>query len=85
MWAGGFSTSPQCVSGRADPAFEVERILGQSGPTGPRYRRANVVDKSPRQSMSQKTGQSLKQKRAVKRAKADNSSVTIKAVQHKNR
>lgn len=44
-----------------------------------------VADKSPRQSMSKKSGQSLKQKRADKRAKADGSSSTTEVVQHKKR
>lgn len=33
-----------------------------------------MVDKSPRKTMSKKSGKSLKEKRAVKRAKAERSS-----------
>lgn len=35
-----------------------------------------MSDKSPRQTMTKKTGKSLKEKRAVKRAKADHTSST---------
>jgi hypothetical protein len=35
-----------------------------------------MADKSPRQAMSKKSGKSLKQKRADKRAKAERSSTT---------
>ena len=36
-----------------------------------------MTDKSPRQGMSKKSGQTLKQKRAAKRAKADGTSSGI--------
>lgn len=36
-----------------------------------------MADKSPRQGMSKKSGQTLKQKRAAKRSKADGASPTI--------
>jgi hypothetical protein len=35
-----------------------------------------MSDKSPRQTMTKKTGKSLKEKRAEKRSKADNASST---------
>jgi hypothetical protein len=35
-----------------------------------------MADKSPRQTMAKKSGKSLKEKRADKRAKADHSSTT---------
>jgi hypothetical protein len=43
---------------------------------GPQLQGAYMADKSPRQSMSKKSGKSLKEKRADKRAKADHSSST---------
>ena len=42
----------------------------------PNYKGVYIADKSPRQTMSKKTGKSLKQKRADKRAKAERSSST---------
>jgi hypothetical protein len=36
-----------------------------------------MADKSPRQTMAKKSGKSLKEKRAVKRAKAERSSSAI--------
>jgi hypothetical protein len=44
--------------------------------TGPQYQRAAMSDKSPRQTMTKKTGKSLKEKRATKRGKADQASQT---------
>lgn len=44
-----------------------------------------MVDKSPRQSMSKKSGQSLKQKRAAKHAKTDQSSMTADTLSNKKR
>jgi hypothetical protein len=43
---------------------------------GPHYQGVSVADKSPRQAMSKKSGKSLKEKRAIKRAKAERSSST---------
>jgi hypothetical protein len=43
-----------------------------------------MSDKSPRQTMSKKSGKSLKVKRAEKRAKADGSAAdNVKALAHK--
>ena len=42
----------------------------------PNFRGVYMADKSPRQAMSKKSGKSLKEKRADKRAKADGSSPT---------
>ena len=41
-----------------------------------------MADKSPRQAMTKKSGKSLKEKRAVKRAKADRASSTVDDVLH---
>jgi hypothetical protein len=41
-----------------------------------------MADKSPRQAMAKKSGKSLKEKRAVKRAKADRASSTVDNVLH---
>jgi len=46
------------------------------GPTRPLHEGAAMADKSPRQTMAKKSGKSLKEKRADKRAKADHSSTT---------
>ena len=57
--------------------------LDQSGPDieGP-----TMSDKSPRQTMSKKSGKSLKEKRAEKRAKAANAAASqTEAVLHKKR
>ncbi len=43
-----------------------------------------MSDKSPRQAMAKKSGKSLKEKRAAKHAKADQSSATETAI-HKKR
>ncbi|MFG1934696.1 hypothetical protein ACGFK1_29275 [Mycobacterium sp. NPDC048908] len=43
---------------------------------GPQLLGAYMADKSPRQSMSKKSGKTLKEKRADKRAKAERSSST---------
>ena len=44
-----------------------------------------MADKSPRQAMSKKSGQTLKQKRAAKRSKADGASSTIDVQNAKQR
>ncbi len=44
-----------------------------------------MSDKSPRQSMSQKSSQTLKQKRATKRAKAEHATSNIDALKEKQR
>jgi hypothetical protein len=41
-----------------------------------------MADKSPRQGMTKKSGKSLKEKRAVKRAKSDRASSTVDDVLH---
>ena len=41
-----------------------------------------MADKSPRQAMTKKSGKTLKEKRAVKRAKADGASSTVDDVLH---
>lgn len=75
MWAGGlFPTSPQCVSRRTVKASGPSRPPTTEGPT--------MADKSPRQAMTKKSGKSLKEKRAVKRAKADGASSTVDGVLH---
>ncbi len=43
------------------------------------------MDKSPRQAMSKKSGKSLKEKRAVKRAKADDSLSTTDVFHNQKR
>ncbi|WP_255457951.1 MULTISPECIES: hypothetical protein [unclassified Mycolicibacterium] len=44
-----------------------------------------MADKSPRQSMTKKSGKSLKEKRAAKRDKAGNPSSTDDVLHHKKR
>lgn len=44
--------------------------------TGPHIKRAAMSDKSPRQTMAKKSGKSLKEKRAAKRAKGSQISQT---------
>jgi hypothetical protein len=44
-----------------------------------------MADKSPRQTMTKKSGQTLKQKRAAKRAKAQHASSTIDVLHTKHR
>jgi hypothetical protein len=44
-----------------------------------------MSDKSPRQTMTKKSGKSLKEKRAVKRAKADHTSSTEALLNPKKR
>jgi hypothetical protein len=44
-----------------------------------------MADESPRQTMSKKSGQSLKQKRAAKRAEAEGASSTVDVVNIKQR
>jgi hypothetical protein len=44
--------------------------------TGPQHQRAAMSDKSPRQTMTKKSGKSLKEKRAAKRTKASEISQT---------
>ena len=44
-----------------------------------------VADKSPRQAMSKKSGQTLKQKRAAKRSKADGAPSTVDVPNAKQR
>jgi hypothetical protein len=44
-----------------------------------------MADKSPRQAMSKKSGQTLKQKRADKRSKAEHDSSTIDITNAKKR
>lgn len=47
-----------------------QRRLDETGPIRPPNQRAAMSDKSPRQTMTKKTGKSLKEKRAAKRTKA---------------
>lgn len=44
-----------------------------------------MSDKSPRQSMSKKSGETLKQKRAVKRAKAEHATSNVDVPKAKHR
>jgi hypothetical protein len=44
-----------------------------------------MSDKSPRQTMTKKSGKSLKEKRAAKHAKADNTSATEAAIHPRKR
>jgi hypothetical protein len=44
-----------------------------------------MADKSPRQTMTKKSGQTLKQKRAAKRAKAERESSNIDVLNTKKR
>ncbi len=44
-----------------------------------------MADKSPRQSLTKKSGKSLKEKRAAKRAKAGDTSSTDDILHHKKR
>ncbi|WP_268952993.1 MULTISPECIES: hypothetical protein [Mycolicibacterium] len=44
-----------------------------------------MADKSPRQSLTKKSGKSLKEKRAAKRAKTDGTSSTDDVLHHKKR
>lgn len=44
-----------------------------------------MSDKSPRQTMTKKSGKSLKEKRAAKNSKADNMSATEAAIHPKKR
>jgi hypothetical protein len=44
-----------------------------------------MADKSPRQTMTKKSGQTLKQKRAAKRAKAERASSTVELANIKQR
>lgn len=53
--------------------------------SGPRENGAAMSDKSPRQTMTKKSGKSLKEKRAVKRAKADRVSSTDALLHPKKR
>ena len=54
------------------PHPAVRRKLRPSGPSRPPTNKGpTMADKSPRQAMTKKSGKSLKEKRAVKRAKAD--------------
>lgn len=48
----------------------------KTGPARPLSQRAVMSDKSPRQTMGKKSGKSLKEKRAVKRGKAAETSQT---------
>lgn len=50
--------------------------LGIGTTKAPNYQGVYMADKSPRQTMSKKSGKSLKQKRADKRAKAQRASST---------
>ena len=52
---------------------------------GPQYQRAAMSDKSPRQTMTKKSGKSLKEKRAVKRTKATQISQTEALLHTKKR
>ncbi|GFM17573.1 uncharacterized protein PO1_contig-018-47 [Mycobacterium sp. PO1] len=63
----GFPTSPRyTLSG-----LEFARSVGTPGPSrAPQRRVRSMSDKSPRQSMTKKSGKSLKEKRADKHAKA---------------
>ncbi|BBX43892.1 hypothetical protein [Mycobacterium simiae] len=49
---------------------EEAYTLGTGTKAGPHYQGAAMSDKSPRQTMTKKSGKSLKEKRAAKRDKA---------------
>lgn len=51
--------------------FEVRVWSGNRDHPGPQSKGPVVADKNPRQSMAKKSGKSLKEKRADKRAKTD--------------
>jgi hypothetical protein len=54
------------------PHAAVRRRLNASGPLRPpTIEGPTMADKSPRQAMTKKSGKTLKEKRAVKKAKAD--------------
>lgn len=61
------------------------RTLSEPGPHRLPCRRAAMSDKSPRQTMTKKSGKSLKEKRAAKRAKAAGTSQTETLLHTKNR
>lgn len=50
---------------------------------GPQFKGPVMSDKSPRSAMTKKSGKSLKEKRADKRTKADNTSATEDAIRKK--
>jgi hypothetical protein len=72
-----FRADGQALSRSVCSVHRDQSGLAIEGPT--------VADKSPRQSMAKKSGQSLKQKRADKRAKTDNSGSLTEVIQHKKR
>lgn len=83
MWAGGsFPTSPHWI--RMCAKSRGVRSADRDHP-GPHYRGSVMADKSPRQAMSKKSGQTLKQKRAAKRQKADRASSTVDVLSAKQR
>jgi hypothetical protein len=56
---------------------------GNRDHSGPQFKGPTMSDKSPRSAMSKKAGKSLKEKRAEKRTKADNTSATEDAIRKK--
>lgn len=57
--------------------------FGESGPLRPPIKGLAMADKSPRSSMSKKSGKSLKEKRADKRTEGDQASPTDKLLNRK--
>jgi hypothetical protein len=73
--------TPASRSNPRRPAIGARQTEGrrvkESGPTRPHIKKGPVMsDKSPRQSMTKKSGKSLKEKRAAKRAKAARNATT---------
>lgn len=66
------ASAPPSDSGQDDASGVQSEYRDQ---TGPHYQRGSKMsDKSPRQGLAKKSGKSLKEKRADKRAKGDNTS-----------
>jgi hypothetical protein len=61
------------------------RTLGGPGPSRPHLKGSVMPDKSPRQSLGKKSNETLKQKRAAKRAKSDQTMpiVTVQKIRHR--
>ena len=67
------------------PAETLERRVRDRDQSGPQMNGAAMSDKSPRQTMTKKAGKSLKEKRAEKRAKAEQQSSTDSLLHPKKR
>jgi hypothetical protein len=61
------------------------RRLGEPDQHRPRYQRAAMSDKSPRQTITKKSGKSMKEKRAAKRTKSAQISQTEALLHTKKR